>query len=248
MSWEINGKFEFDIKIQRMALRGLKVIELAGLAPAPVCGMILSDFGAQVIRVDKMGNGLNYDVTARGKRSIALNVKKPEGVDILRKLCQSADVLIEPFRPGVMERLGLGPGLLTQENPKLIYARLTGFGQTGPYKDMAGHDINYLALSGVLSCLGRKTENPLPPVNLLADFAGGSFTCAMGIMAALLERSSSGQGQVIDSCMVEGAAYVGSWLFAMGPHVWGKPRGENILDSGTHFYETYKTKDGKYLR
>ena len=248
MSWEINGKFEFDIKIQRMALRGLKVIELAGLAPAPVCGMILSDFGAQVIRVDKMGNGLNYDVTARGKSSIALNLKKPEGVDILRKLCHSADVLIEPFRPGVMERLGLGPGPLTQENPKLIYARLTGFGQTGPYKYMAGHDINYLALSGVLSCLGRKTENPLPPVNLLADFAGGSFTCAMGIMAALLERSSSGQGQVIDSCMVEGAAYVGSWLFAMGPHVWGKPRGENILDSGTHFYETYKTKDGKYLR
>merc|ERR1719422_1683830 len=191
-----------------MALKGLKVIELAGLAPAPVCGMILSDFGAKVIRVDKVGHGLNYDVTARGKRSVAL----------------------------------------IQENPKLVYARLTGFGQTGPYKDMAGHDINYLALSGVLSCLGRKSENPLPPVNLLADFAGGSFTCAMGIMAALLERSSSGQGQVIDSCMVEGAAYVGSWLFASKDmFVWGQPRGQNILDSGAHFYETYKTKDGKFV-
>ena len=126
-------------------------------------------------------------------------------------------MLIEPFRPGVMERLGLGPDTLTNNNPRLVYARLTGFGQSGPYKDMAGHDINYLALSGVLSCLGRKTENPLPPVNLLADFAGGSFICALGIMAALLERSQSGQGQVIDSNMVEGAAYVGSWLFANSP-------------------------------
>jgi len=231
-----------------MALRGMKVIELAGLAPAPVCGMILSDFGAKVIRVDKVGSALNYDVTARGKRSIALNLKKPEGVDILRRLCGSADVLIEPFRPGVMERLGLGPDTLIKENPRLVYARLTGFGQTGPYKDMAGHDINYLGLSGVLASLGRKHENPLPPVNLLADFAGGSFTCAMGIMAALLERSTSGQGQVIDSCMVEGAAYVGSWLFASKEmFVWGQPRGHNLLDSGAHFYETYRTKDGKYM-
>jgi len=231
-----------------MALRGMKVIELAGLAPAPVCGMILSDFGAKVIRVDKVGSALNYDVTARGKRSIALNLKKPEGVDILRKLCGSADVLIEPFRPGVMERLGLGPDTLIKENPRLVYARLTGFGQTGPYKDMAGHDINYLGLSGVLASLGRKHENPLPPVNLLADFAGGSFTCALGIMAALLERSTSGQGQVIDSCMVEGAAYVGSWLFASKEmFVWGQPRGHNLLDSGAHFYETYRTKDGKYM-
>jgi len=226
----------------------MKVIELAGLAPAPVCGMILSDFGAKVIRVDKVGSGLNYDVTARGKRSIALNLKKPEGVDILRRLCGSADVLIEPFRPGVMERLGLGPDTLIKENPKLVYARLTGFGQTGPYKDMAGHDINYLGLSGVLASLGRKHENPVAPVNLLADFAGGSFTCAMGIMAALLERSTSGQGQVIDSCMVEGAAYVGSWLYASrNMFVWGQPRGHNLLDSGAHFYETYKTKDGKYM-
>jgi len=208
-----------------MALRGLKVVELAGLAPAPVCGMVLADYGAKVIRVDKVGGGLNYDVTARGKRSIALNLKKPEGVNVLRKLCGSADVLIEPFRPGVMERLGLGPEVVTKENPRLVYARLTGFGQSGPYKDMAGHDINYLALSGVLNSLGRKDENPLAPINLLADFAGGSFVCAMGIMAALLERGVSGKGQVVDSCMVEGAAYVGSWLFASRDmFVWGQPR------------------------
>jgi len=208
-----------------MALRGLKVVELAGLAPAPVCGMVLADYGAKVIRVDKVGGGLNYDVTARGKRSIALNLKKPEGVNVLRKLCGSADVLIEPFRPGVMERLGLGPEVVTKENPRLVYARLTGFGQSGPYKDMAGHDINYLALSGVLNSLGRKNENPLAPINLLADFAGGSFVCAMGIMAALLERGVSGKGQVVDSCMVEGAAYVGSWLFASRKmFVWGQPR------------------------
>jgi len=231
-----------------MALRGVKVLELAGLAPAPVCGMILADYGAKVTRVDRTGGGLNYDVTARGKRSISLNLKKKEGIQILKNLCSDHDVLIEPFRPGVMEKLGLGPEILTQENSKLVYARLTGFGQTGPYKNMAGHDINYLAVSGVLASLGRKGENPLAPVNLLADFAGGSFVCAMGIMAALLERASSGKGQVIDSCMVEGAAYVGSWLFASRDmYVWGKPRGENLLDSGYHFYETYKTKDGKFM-
>jgi len=231
-----------------MALRGLKVVELAGLAPAPVCGMVLADYGAKVIRVDKVGGGLNYDVTARGKRSIALNLKKPEGVNVLRKLCGSADVLIEPFRPGVMERLGLGPEVVTKENPRLVYARLTGFGQSGPYKDMAGHDINYLALSGVLNSLGRKNENPLAPINLLADFAGGSFVCAMGIMAALLERGVSGKGQVVDSCMVEGAAYVGSWLFASRDmFVWGQPRGHNMLDSGVHFYETYQTSDNRYM-
>jgi len=169
-------------------------------------------------------------------------------VNVLRKLCGSADVLIEPFRPGVMERLGLGPEVVTKENPRLVYARLTGFGQSGPYKDMAGHDINYLALSGVLNSLGRKNENPLAPINLLADFAGGSFVCAMGIMAALLERGVSGKGQVVDSCMVEGAAYVGSWLFASRDmFVWGQPRGHNMLDSGVHFYETYQTSDNLYM-
>eukprot|EP00088_Acartia_fossae_P070410 TRINITY_DN9426_c0_g1_i3.p1 TRINITY_DN9426_c0_g1~~TRINITY_DN9426_c0_g1_i3.p1 ORF type:complete len:377 (-),score=73.00 TRINITY_DN9426_c0_g1_i3:244-1374(-) len=231
-----------------MALRGIKVLELAGLAPVPVCGMILADYGAAVTRVDRPGTVLNYDVTARGKRSIALDLKKKEGVDIVRDLSKKHDILIEPFRPGVMEKLGLGPKILTEENPSLIYVRLTGFGQTGPYKKMAGHDINYLAMSGVLSFLGRKNENPLAPINLLADFAGGSFVCAMGVMAALLERSASGKGQVIDSCMVEGAAYVGSWLYASKEmNIWGNPRGQNFLDSGVHFYETYKTADDKYM-
>jgi len=231
-----------------MALRGVKVLELAGLAPVPVCGMILADYGATVTRVDRPGTILNYDVTARGKRSLAVDLKKKEGAELIRDLSKKHDVLIEPFRPGVMEKLGLGPKVLTEENPELIYVRLTGFGQTGPYKKMAGHDINYLAMSGVLSFLGRKNENPLAPINLLADFAGGSFVCALGIMAALLERTSSGKGQVIDSCMVEGAAYVGSWLFASKDmNIWGNPRGQNFLDSGAHFYETYKTSDEKYM-
>jgi len=219
-----------------------------GLAPSPLCGMILADYGASVIRVDKIGAGLNYDVTSRGKKSISLNLKKPEGAQILKKLCVQSDVIIEPFRAGVMEKLGLGPRDLMQDNPGLIYARLTGYGQTGPYSKMAGHDINYLATSGILSRLGRKNEPPVAPINLLADFAGGSFTCAMGIMAALFERSKSGLGQIIDSNMVEGAAYVGSWIYlSQNMMIWGKPRGENVLDTGAHFYETYETKDGKYM-
>jgi len=225
----------------------VKVLELAGLAPAPMCAMILSDFGASVTRVDRIGG--EPDVTGRGKKSIALNLKTTEGVEIVKTLCLSSDVLIEGFRPGVMEKLGLGPEQMIQNNPRLVYARLTGWGQTGPYSSMAGHDINYLGLSGVLASLGRKNENPLAPANLIADFAGGSFTCALGIMAALLERNTSGKGQIVDSAMVEGAAYVGSWLHASKamPGLWGQPRGSNILDSGAHFYETYKTKDDKFM-
>ena len=210
--------------------------------------MILADFGASVIRVDKIGSGLNYDVTARGKRSISLNLKNPKGAGILKKLCSTSDVLIEPFRAGVMEKLGLGPQDLIKENPGLIYARLTGYGQEGPYAKMAGHDINYLATSGVLSRLGRSGQPPVAPVNLLADFAGGGLTCAMGIMAALFERTRSGQGQVIDSNMVEGAAYVGSWLYlSQQMMIWGQPRGKNVLDTGAHFYETYETSDGAFM-
>jgi len=232
-----------------MALKGVKVIELAGMAPSPLCGMILSDYGASVIRVDRTGPGIQYDVTARGKRSIAINLKDPKGIGIVKKLCNDSDVFIEGFRAGVMEKLGLGPDILMKQNPRLIYARLTGYGQEGPYSKTAGHDINYLATSGILSRLGRKTENPHPPVNLLADFAGGSMTCAMGIMASLFERSHSGKGQIIDSNMVEGAAYVGSWIYKSQKKmfVWGKNRGENILDGGAHFYETYETLDNKYV-
>ncbi|XP_066940541.1 alpha-methylacyl-CoA racemase isoform X3 [Macrobrachium rosenbergii] len=230
-----------------MALRGTRVVELAGLAPAPFCGMILSDFGANVIRVDKP-SGPHIDRSGRGKRSVVLDLKKREGINIVKRMCANADVLIEPYRPGVMEKIGLGPVELMKENPKLIYARLTGFGQTGPYANMAGHDINYVAISGLLSILGRKEGKPTPPINLLADFAGGGLMCAFGIALALLERSNSGLGQVIDANMVEGAAYTGSWLYSSRDlYIWGKPRGCNWLDSGVHFYDTYETSDGKYM-
>ncbi|XP_056369302.1 alpha-methylacyl-CoA racemase [Oenanthe melanoleuca] len=234
-----------------MALSGVRVLELAGLAPAPLCGMILADFGAQVVRVDRLSRSAasaHGDVQSRGKRSVALDLKRPQGAAVLRRLCRGADVLIEPFRHGVMERLGLGPEVLLQENPRLIYARLTGFGQTGKYAKSAGHDINYLALSGVLSKLGRKNENPYAPVNLLADFAGGGVMCALGIVTALFERARSGRGQVIDASMVEGVAYLSSFLWKsqkMG--LWSQARGENLLDSGAPFYEVYRTSDGKFM-
>ncbi|NXE39349.1 AMACR racemase, partial [Ptilorrhoa leucosticta] len=232
-----------------MALSGVRVLELAGLAPAPLCGMILADFGAQVVRVDRLSqSALATDVQARGKRSLALDLKRPQGAAVLKRLCGGADVLIEPFRHGVMEKLGLGPEVLLQENPRLIYARLTGFGQTGKYAESAGHDINYLALSGALSKLGRKNENPYAPVNLLADFAGGGVMCAMGIVIALFERAKSGRGQVIDASMVEGVAYLSSFLWkSQNLGLWSQPRGENLLDSGAPFYETYRTSDGKFM-
>ncbi|KAM9262516.1 alpha-methylacyl-CoA racemase [Morus bassanus] len=232
-----------------MALSSVRVLELAGLAPAPLCGMILADFGAQVVRVDRAPrSAVAADVQGRGKRSLALNLKRPQGAAVLRRLCSQADVLIEPFRHGAMEKLGLGPETLLQENPRLIYARLTGFGQTGKYAKSAGHDINFLALSGVLSKLGRKGENPYAPVNLLADFAGGGVMCAMGIVTALYERTISGKGQIIDASMVEGVAYLSSFLWkSQNLGLWNRPRGENLLDSGAPFYETYKTSDGKFM-
>ncbi|XP_059689817.1 alpha-methylacyl-CoA racemase [Gavia stellata] len=232
-----------------MALSGVRVLELAGLAPAPLCGMILADFGAQVVRVDRISrSAVTTDVQGRGKRSLALDLKRPPGAAVLRRLCCGADVLIEPFRHGVMEKLGLGPEVLLQENPRLIYARLTGFGQTGTYAKSAGHDINYLALTGVLSKLGRKGENPYAPINLLADFAGGGVMCAMGIVTALFERTKSGKGQIVDASMVEGVAYLSSFLWkSQNLGLWNRPRGENLLDSGAPFYETYKTSDGKFM-
>lgn len=231
-----------------MALAGVRVLELAGLAPAPFCGMILADFGAKVIRVDKANTKYTNDSMARGKRSIALNLKSPEGIGVLKSLCKQSDVLIEPFRHGVMENLGVGPEVILKENPQLIYARLTGFGQSGKYAKSAGHDINYVSISGVLSKLGKEHENPTFPMNLLADFAGGSYICALGIVMSLFERTRSGQGQVIDSSMVEGAAYLGSFLWKSEKlGLWSRPRGENLLDGGAPFYSTYKTADGKYM-
>ncbi|KAJ8304844.1 hypothetical protein KUTeg_018427 [Tegillarca granosa] len=233
-----------------MALRGIRVVELAGLAPAPFCGMILADFGAKVIRVDRTKSKLDTDRLGRGKQSIAVDLKQKDGVEVVQKLCTKADVLIEPFRRGVMEKLGLGPDILLKKNPGLIYARLTGFGQNGVLADKAGHDINYIATSGLLSYLGRRGAPPQAPINLLADFAGGGLICAMGIAMALVERSKSGQGQVIDANMVEGSAYIGSWLWKTQDisYLWSGDRpGENLLDGGAAFYDTYKTSDGKFV-
>ncbi|XP_021917673.1 alpha-methylacyl-CoA racemase-like isoform X3 [Zootermopsis nevadensis] len=250
MNCDVGEPKAYNICVKRalMALRGLHVVEMAGLAPAPFCGMILADFGATVMRVDKIQGDLEFDCLANGKKSLAVDAKHPKGVEIIRRICKKSDVLIEPFRKGVMEKLGLGPDILLEDNPRLVYARLTGFGQYGKYSNMAGHDINFIAVSGLLSILGRKTEKPTAPVNLLGDFAGGGLLCALGIMMALFERSTSGCGQVVDANMVEGSAYLGSWIFRSQKHpYWGKPRGENILDIGSHFYDTYETKDGKFM-
>ncbi|XP_020299798.1 alpha-methylacyl-CoA racemase [Pseudomyrmex gracilis] len=231
-----------------MILKGIKVLELAGLAPGPFCGMILADFGASVIRVDKI-RANSLDVLGHGKRSIALNLKSEKGVDIFRKLSDQSDVVIDTYRRGVMEKLKLGPNELMATNRKLIYARLTGYGQEGPFANMAGHDINYLGLSGLLSLFGRYNEKPVPPVNFAADFGGGGLMCALGIILALYERTKSGTGQVVDASMVEGTAYLGSWLFRSQkvPGLWGNSRGRNILDTGSHFYDTYETKDNLYM-
>lgn len=231
-----------------MVLRGIKVLELAGLAPGPFCGMILADFGAQVVRVDRPGSAGDMSLLARGKRSLVLDLKQPRGAAVLRRMCASADVLLEPFRCGVMEKLQLGPETLLKDNPKLIYARLSGFGQSGSFSKAAGHDINYLALSGVLSKIGQSGENPYPPLNLLADFGGGGLMCTLGIVLALLERTRSGQGQVIDANMVEGTAYLSSFLWkTQHTMLWGQPRGQNLLDGGSPFYTTYKTADGEFM-
>ena len=229
------------------ALQGIRVVEMAGLAPAPFCGMILADFGADVVRVDRVGAG-SMDQLARGKRSLAVNLKSPDGVETVLRLAERADVLLEPYRPGVMERLGLGPEVATARNPRLVYARLTGFGQDGPYASMAGHDFNYIALSGALSLIGRRGEVPLAPVNLLGDFAGGGMLCALGICLALLERHQSGKGQVVDAAMVDGAAYLASFVYKFrNSGMWRDERGTNLLDSAAPFYDNYRTSEGQFM-
>ncbi len=235
-------------------LNGLRVIELAGQGPGPYCGMILADFGCDVVTIDRPQAAAQADTSKtptnlfmRGKRSVALDLKVRDDVDLLLSLLDDADVFIDPFRPGVCERLGLGPEIVCARNPQIIYGRMTGFGQDGPLAEVAGHDIDYIAMSGALWLLGRKGDKPVPPINLLGDFAGGGLMLALGIAAAAFERSQSGIGQVIDAAMVDGAAMVAAPFFAAtGSSFWG-PRGTNHIDTGAHFYEVYECADGAFV-
>jgi alpha-methylacyl-CoA racemase len=236
-------------------LDGIRVIEMAGLAPSPYCGMILSDFGADVVIVDRrvkdgpeIPNVMPKSPFERGKRSMRVNLKSDEGIAITRRMIQNFDVLLEPYRPGVTEALGIGPDEALELNPGLIYARLTGWGQNGVYASMAGHDINYIALSGALSLFRRKGERPLPPCNILGDFAGGGMLCAMGILLALVERSRSGKGQIVDAAMVDGAANLSTLFYGLfGNHLMTLDIGSNMLDSGAPYYEVYETADGRFM-
>jgi alpha-methylacyl-CoA racemase len=237
------------------ALEGIRVIEMAGLAPSPYCGMILADFGAEVVVVDRLTKGgpeipniMPKNPFDRGKRSIRVNLKTEEGKGLLERMIRVSDVLLEPYRPEVMEALGLGPDKAFQINERLIYARLTGWGQAGSYSSMAGHDINYIALSGALSLFRRKGERPLPPCNILGDFAGGGMLCAMGILLALVERTRSGKGQVVDSAMVDGAASLSTLFWGlMANHLMTLEIGTNMLDGGAPYYQTYETADHKFM-
>ena len=231
-------------------LKGVKIVEIAGIGPGPFCAMMLADMGADIIRVDRKGNpGLGkLDLLNRSRRSIAVDLKKPEGVDLVLQLVQKADAIMEGFRPGVMEKLGLGPDVCLKRNPKLVYGRITGWGQDGPLAQAAGHDINYISIAGVLHAIGNRGGKPVPPLNLVGDFGGGGMLLAFGMVCALLEAKTSGKGQVVDAAMVDGAAALMTmmWGFkAMG--MWKDERGVNILDTGSHFYDTYETADGKYI-
>jgi alpha-methylacyl-CoA racemase len=233
-------------------LAGLRILEIAGIGPGPFCGMMLADHGAEVIRIERPGDtGLSTaakDPLVRSRRSIVLDLKKPEAVLAVRKLAKDCDGLIEGFRPGVMERLGLGPDVLLADNPALVYGRMTGWGQTGPMAREPGHDINYIAISGVLHAIGEAGGKPVAPINLVGDFGGGGMMLAFGMLAAILQAQATGQGQIVDCAMTEGSAVLASmvWGFrAMG--MWGNPRGANLLDGGAHFYDTYETSDGKWV-
>lgn len=237
-------------------LKGIKVVEIGSIGPGPFCAMLLADLGADIIRVDRVtGGGLvgpnadpRAEVMNRGRRSIAVDLKSPEGSEVVLSLVEQADVLIEGFRPGVTERLGIGPEDCAVRNPGLVYGRMTGFGQDGPMAQAVGHDLNYVALSGVLSMIGRKDQPPTPPLSLVGDFGGGGYLLAFGILAALLEKGRSGKGQVIDAAMVEGAALLSTAFFGFASAgTWKSERGTNLVDSGAPFYDVYETSDGKWL-
>ena len=231
------------------ALSGIRIIEFAGIGPAPFCGMMLGDHGAEVIRIDRPGARLDpRDALSRNRRSVVLDMKTPDGIAAARALCRDADGLIEGFRPGVMERLGLGPDVLLADNPALVYGRMTGWGQTGPYAQAAGHDINYIALSGVLHTIGRAGERPVPPVNYLGDFGGGGMLLAFGMVAGLLAVKNGAPGQVIDAAMTGGSALLSamSW-YMLEAGVNRDEAGVNMLDGGAHFYDSYRCADGRFI-
>ena len=236
-------------------LAGVRVVELTGIGPAPFAGMMLADMGAELLRVDRAGSvppvpppAPSKDILARGRRSIGVDLKKPEGAEVVLRLVETADALIEGFRPGVMERLGIGPDACLARNPALVYGRMTGWGQDGPYAPTAGHDINYISLAGALHPIGRAGGPPVPPLNLVGDFGGGGMLLAFGVVCALLEAANSGEGQVVDAAMVDGAASLMAfphYLAALGQ--WLPERGTNMLDTGAHYYDVYETSDGRYV-
>jgi len=230
-------------------LDGLKVIEFAGIGPGPFCGMLLSDLGADVVRIDRKGGrgGSKFDVTGRGRRSVALDLKVPASIEACLKLAESADVLFEGFRPGVMERLGLGPDVVLKRNPKIVFGRMTGWGQTGPYANAAGHDMNYIAISGALHAIGLG-DKPIPPLNLVGDFGGGALYLAFGLLAGVIHARASGQGQVIDCAMSDGAASLMAMFYGFkASGMWTDNRRDNMLDGGAHFYDTYQCSDGRWI-
>ena len=236
-------------------LAGYKIIEIAGIGPGPMCGMMLCDMGAQVVRVDRIKPGglgidtpVRFDYLSRGKRSIAVDLKQGEGIEVVLRLVEQADALIESFRPGVAERLGIGPDPCLERNPGLVYGRVTGWGQDGPYARVAGHDLNYVALSGALASIGPKHAKPVPPLNLVGDFGGGALYLAFGMVCGLLEARASGKGQVIDAAMLDGSASLMTSIYGFrDAGIWSDRRGDNILDGGAPFYDVYETSDGEYV-
>ncbi|MYG53196.1 MAG: CoA transferase [Rhodospirillaceae bacterium] len=236
-------------------LDGLRVVELAGIGPGPMACMMLADMGADVVKVDRLtdaGLGIampaKYQVLHRGRPSIAVDLKSPDGLAVVKRLIDRADVLIEGFRPGVTERMGLGPEDCFVTNPKLVYGRMTGWGQDGPMARAAGHDMNYIALTGALNAIGPADGPPVPPLNLVGDFGGGTLYLLVGVLAALLEARQSGKGQVVDAAMVDGAASLMTTFFGLkAAGLWSNERGANLLDGGAHFYSVYETRDGKYV-
>ncbi len=236
-------------------LSGIKILEFAGIGPGPFAAMMLSDMGAEVLRIDRavavqdpIPDEPSGDLLNRGRRSIALDLKHPEAIATALRLVEQSDALLEGFRPGVMERLGLGPDVCLERNPKLVYGRMTGWGQEGPMAHASGHDINYIALAGTLEPLGRKGEKPFAPINLVGDFGGGGMLLAFGVACALVERGLSGKGQVVDAAMVYGAASLMTMIHGMRQlGFWKDERGTNLLDGGAHFYDTFETADGKYV-